>query len=308
MKILKPKFWNIKLNLYSIFLFPLSLIFIILVFLKKKFSFEKKLNISVICVGNVYVGGTGKTPLSIFIADQLKDKKKTAIVKKYYKNQIDECELVRSNSCSLIVNNKRRLAIEEAKNRNFNLVILDDGFQDHSIAKNLNIICFNSKQLDGNSMVFPSGPLREPMSCLKRAHIVIINGEKNLAFEKKILSISSEIKIYYSNYSPTNINQFKSKKLFAFAGIGNPENFFDTLKIHNLDIQKKIAFPDHYKFDKSELIDMISEAEKKEFELITTEKDFHRIKNYGFKDIKYLKLKLEIKQKDKLMSQILSYL
>ncbi len=188
------------------------------------------------------------------------------------------------------------------------MAILDDGFQDYSIKKDLNILCFNSNQLIGNGMTLPSGPLRESINAIKKTQIVIINGNENKLFEEKILSISNKVKIFYSNYLPENIGEFKNKNLFAFAGIGNPNNFFKLLAENNLNVHKKLAFPDHYKFNKSEIQKMIDESFQNKLELITTEKDYFRIKDYGFKHIKFLKIKLEILEKDKFINQILNYL
>ena len=174
--------------------------------------------------------------------------------------------------------------------------------------KTLNIICFNTRQLIGNGLVFPAGPLRERLSSLERAQIVIINGEKNKIFEEKILNISKNIKIFYSEYLPINIEQFKNKKLFAFAGIGNPNNFFDLLSKYNLDVQKKISFPDHYEFKKKEIEQITEDAVNNNLVLITTEKDFYRVKDYGFKDLRYLKVDLKIEEKNKFITEVLKHL
>jgi len=309
MKFLKPKFWESKNNIPAILLRPISVLFYFLTTLRKSFTSAKKFKIPIICVGNIYVGGTGKTPVSIMIANNLKiNKKNPVIIKKYYKAHKDEHQIISEMTNCLILNKNRVQAIEKAERENFNVAILDDGFQDYTIKKNFNIICFNNKQLIGNGLMFPAGPLRENLSSLKRAQIVIINGEKNKSFEEKILNISKNIKIFYSEYLPTNIEQFKNKKLFAFAGIGNPNNFFELLSKYNLNVQKKIAFPDHYEFKEKEIKQMTEEAVKNNFELITTEKDFYRIKNYGFKELKYLKVDLEIKENNKLISEILNHL
>ena len=309
MKFLKPKFWNNKNNVFVILLGPISILFYFLINLRKYLTRTKKFKIPVICVGNIYVGGTGKTPISIVIANDLKVKKnKPVIIKRYYKNHNDEHKMIDEMFGSLILNKDRIQAIEEAERKNFNIAILDDGFQDYAIEKNLNIICFNNKQQFGNGLVFPAGPLREGLSSLKRAQIVLINGEKDKIFEKKIFKISKKIKIFYSRYTPTNIEQFKNKKLFAFAGIGNPNNFFELLSEYNLNVQKNISFPDHYNFNISEIKEMIRVAIKNDLELITTEKDFYRIKDFNFKEIKYLKVDLIIKEKNKFMQEIVSYL
>ena len=168
----------------------------------------------------------------------------------------------------------------------------------------MNIICFNQSQLIGNGLVIPSGPLRENLNSLKEAHIVVINGKKVVEFEEEILRINSNLKIYYSEYKPTNIDEFKNKELLAVAGIGNPHNFFNLLSNNGLNIKKKLVFPDHYKFKKSEFINIIEEAEKNNYQIIMTEKDYYKIKNFKFKEIKYLKLKLEVKNLEDLIERI----
>ena len=309
MKFLKPKFWESRNNILAILLRPISLLFYFLTVLRKSFIIPKKFKIPIICVGNIYVGGTGKTPISIMISNILKtNNKNPAIIKKYYKDHEDEHKLINNITNSLILNKNRVAAIEKAERENFDVGILDDGFQDHTIKKTLNIICFNNRQLIGNGLVFPAGPLRERLSSLERAQIVIINGEKNKIFEEKILNISKNIKIFYSEYLPINIEQFKNKKLFAFAGIGNPNNFFELLSKYNLDVQKKISFPDHYEFKKKEIEQITRDAVNNNLDLITTEKDFYRVKDYGFKDLRYLKVDLKIEKKNKFITEVLKYL
>ena len=308
MKILKPKFWEKNNNLISLLLFPISFFLQLLIIIKKKVTSEHSFKIPVICIGNIYLGGTGKTPLCILITKELiKQNKKPAIIKKYYPDQADEHSLISNNLDCLFLNTQRYKAIKSAEKKQHDIAILDDGFQDYSIKKNLNILCFNSNQLIGNGMTLPSGPLRENINAIKKTQIVIINGEKNKIFEKKILNISNKVKIFYSKYLPINIKEFENKKLFVFAGIGNPSNFFKLLSENNLDVQKQIAFPDHYKFTKSEIQKMINESSENNLQLITTEKDYFRIKDLGFKHIKFLKIKLEILEKDKFINQILSY-
>ena len=307
MKLFKPKFWDKKKNIISILLLPVSLTLQLVIFLMKKITFEYNCNIPVICIGNLYLGGTGKTPLSISLAIELsKIGKKPAIIKKFYSNQYDEHNLINTYTNYLFLDKKRINAIRTAESKDHDIVILDDGFQDYSIKKDLNILCFNGKQLAGNEMTIPSGPLRESLNSIKSSQIVVINGNRDLSFEKKITDISNEIKIFYTKYVPVNIAEFKNKKLYAFAGIGNPANFFDLLVNNNLDLRKKLEFPDHYEFKKTEIEKMIKESSKNGYDIITTEKDFLRIKKFGFKNISFLKLKLEILEKEKMIKNILN--
>lgn len=306
MKIFKPNFWNSKLNFFSIILLPLSFLFKALIFIKKIIIKEKKFKIPIICIGNIYLGGTGKTPLSIFLGNELiKRKKEPVIVRKFYLNHKDEHDLIKKNFKNFLTHKKRIVALSEAEERNFDSVILDDGFQDLRIKKDLNILCFNQDQLIGNGYVLPAGPLREDLSAIKKTDIVIINGDKNKFFEEELFKINQKVLIYYSKYIPQNINDFKEKKLFVFAGIGNPENFFRLLENNNLKIHKKFKFPDHYMLSKKELLEIIDEAKKNNCQILTTEKDYFRIKDYKFDEIKYLKISVQINDKEKLIDRIL---
>lgn len=308
MKIDKPKFWDYKYNFLTIILLPISYLVLVLIFLKKKLKKEIKFKIPVICVGNIYIGGTGKTPTSIFLAKELnKLGKKTAIVRKFYKNHKDEHKLIKNSFKDLILTKKRSQGIIEAE-KSYNTVILDDGFQEYKIFKNLNIICFNSNQLAGNEYVLPAGPLRESLDNLTRAQIILINGSKNKKFEDKLLNFNKNLSIFYSNYKPKNLEQFKNKKLLAFAGIGSPNNFFKLLNHYGLKIEKQLTFPDHYVFSPNEVSRIVEEAKNKNLEIITTEKDYYKIEDYGIKEIEFLKVDLEINDKEKLLKEIQKYL
>ena len=305
MNLNKPKFWDEKIGYLAILLFPLSLVFTLLTFFKKKLSRLRIFEIPIICVGNIYIGGTGKTPLSIILAKELAEKgRKPAILRKYYRDHIDEYNLIKKYFKDLIINENRLTGLEEIIKSNYDIVILDDGLQDSRIKKDLKIVCFNHNQLIGNGLVLPAGPLRESLSALKSANIVIINGQKNKIFENKILKINQNLEIFYSFYKPTNLDQFKSKKLFAIAGIGNPENFFKLMEQNNLEISKKIIFPDHYQLSKIELQSIINEAENKNYQVVMTEKDYFKINHYKFSKINYLKVSLEIENKQKLFNKI----
>ena len=306
MKLFKPKFWKSNKNFFTVLLIPLSLITWIYIILKKTFIQKVKFNIPVICVGNIFIGGTGKTPLSIHIARKLSENgKNPAIVRKYYKSHKDEHKMIISYYDKLILNLNRSKGIYEALEKGYDAVILDDGFQDYKIKKNLSIICFNSNQLIGNGYLFPSGPLRESLGSLRNADILIINGDRSLNFEQKILKIQKDLKIYYSNYKPLNIQEFKNKKLLVISGIGNPENFFKILKDNQMNIQKKMVYPDHYEFTKNEMLKIIEYAKKNDFQIVMTEKDYYKIKDFSLENIKYLKVKLEIEKEEEFIKNVM---
>jgi len=303
MKLYKPKFWNHK-NFISLSLFPVSLIIQLVILLKKKFTKISSFKIPIVCIGNIYVGGTGKTPLSILVSKELsKIGKKPVIIRKYYKEHMDEHSMIKENFSHLILNSDRTGAIQEAQNKNFDTAILDDGFQDYKIKKDLSIICFNSN-FEGNDFVIPAGPLRENLNSIKNAQIIVINGYKNLKFEKKILEINNNIDIYYSKYKAINYAKFSQKELLVITGIGNPENFLELLNSHKLKIAKKYIFPDHYTFSKEELNNFKSEAKKNGYQIICTEKDYHRIKKYSVDEIDFLRVELVLEKKETLIKKI----
>ncbi len=194
MQIKKPLFWQ-DINLVSILLYPISLITSLVNCLKSPNTLEK-FNIKSICVGNIYMGGTGKTPLSIKIKDILKNKFKIVFIKKKYTNQHDEQSLLK-NSGKLICTQSRSIGLKKAIRKKYDLAILDDGLQDKKIKHNLTIVCFNSTSKIGNGLLMPAGPLRETMTNLKTYDAVFLNGKKkDEKFISKIKKINKNIKIF----------------------------------------------------------------------------------------------------------------
>ena len=304
----KPEFWNKKKSFVSFLLIPFSLLIIFFIFIKKKIINEKTFEIPIICIGNIYIGGTGKTPTSILIAKELQKRgRNPVILRKFYKNHKDEYDLIKNKVKNLIINKNREKGILEAIRMNYDLVILDDGFQDNKIKKNFNIICFNQKQLIGNGRVIPAGPLREKLNSLKNANVVLINGEKDPLFENKILKINKNLEIYYSSYVPERIIDYKNKSFFALTSIGNPINFFNLLSKSKVNVIKKIAYPDHYVFSDSEKENIINEARKKNCQIIMTEKDFTKFKKYENENINNFKIRLKIENEQKLLNKIYSF-
>ena len=305
MNFFKPKFWDKnQISFFSVLLFPISLLIKVLNFFKRFLTKTNQSSIPIICVGNIYLGGTGKTPLCIEIFSILKNlNMNPAFIRKKYDSFQDEVDL--QKKVGPIYQNKRRIeAIKEAILDKVNVVILDDGFQDFSIYKNLSIVCFNEKQWIGNGLVIPSGPLRENFSALKRANCVIINGKKNTDIENKILNKNKEIKIFYMKHKAQNSDEFKNKKVIAFAGIGNPENFFNLLKDNKINVTEEIKFPDHHKYSEKELENLINKTKKNNDILITTEKDYLRIDKDYRKNINYLKIKVKMEKENEFIKEI----
>ena len=302
----KPKFWDFPgLSIWSILLYPLSLLFLFASSILRILKVEKKFPIPIICIGNIYIGGTGKTPLAKEIFQITKSLgKNPAFIKKYYSYLDDEIDMLQKTGKTFFLN-KRKDSIEALIIKGFDLAILDDGFQDLSIYKNFNIVCFNQKQWIGNNFLIPAGPLREKLSALNRADCILINGKKDTKIENQIYNANKSAKVFYSKYKALDVDRFKGKKICAFAGIGNPSNFFELLKENNLNLVNTFSYPDHHDYSYTEIENMVKKYN--DCILLTTEKDYCRIPldsvKKGFK-IEYLKIRLDIENKDNFIKLI----
>ena len=294
MKVYKPLFWN-EINLISILLYPFSLITFFINIIKK-IPHKKNFKIKSICVGNIYIGGTGKTPLSIKINNILKKKYKTVFIKKKYSNQTDEQNILNSYG-NLICTTYRDTALKIGQNKKYNVAILDDGLQEKKIHYDISVVCFNSSDGIGNGMLLPAGPLREAISEIKNYDIVFLNGEKsNKKLKKYLKKINNKLKIFEGKYVPTNLASFNLKNNFLFfCGLGNPSEFERTLKKYKFKIKEKLIYPDHYNFTQSDIFNLKKLAKKRKLNIITTEKDYLRLNKRNRNNINFLKIYLNIK-------------
>ena len=308
MKFKKPKFWDQKKpNFYAYSLVPISYLIKLIRSFKKIGLKAKKAKIKTICVGNIYIGGTGKTSLSIRINEILTEHKiKSCFIKKFYTNQIDEQKIL-TNKGKLFLSSKRMDAINQAKNENYEVAILDDGLQDDSINYDISFICFNNINWIGNGLTIPAGPLRENLNSIKKYDHIFLNGnlENVKDLSEMILDINPNINIHIGIYEPINLNEFdKNNKYLVFSGIGNHQTFIAMIKKFGLQVYKDIEYPDHYDYKNSDIEEILNEAKKSNSKIITTEKDYYRLKK-KIDEIKYLKSKLKIVDEEKLINLIL---
>ncbi len=307
MNLKKPKFWNNKKpNIIAYILSPLS--FLIQFIRSKKKIKSKKFKIKTICVGNIYIGGTGKTSLSIKLNELLIKKKiKSCFIKKFYKNQLDEQKLLQSKG-KLFVSDDRIEAIKQAEKENYDIAILDDGLQDCSIEYDLSFVCFNNINWIGNGMTIPSGPLREKIENLRNYQHIFLNGNlENLDFLKKeVVKINPNITIHVGKYKPLNIKSFnQNDKYLVFSGIGNHNTFISMIKNYGLKVLKDLEFPDHYEYKSFDINKILYEAKKLNCKIITTEKDFFRLNNMYSNKILYIKTELQIVDEERFIKAII---
>ena len=307
MKLKKPKFWDYKKpSFLSYLLLPFSIILGLIAKIKSKPKSSNS-KIKTICVGNIYIGGTGKTSLAIKIRKILDENNiKACFIKKFYPNQTDEQKLLSKNG-TLFSDLKRIAALDEAIAKGFEVAIFDDGLQDSSIKYDMEIVCFNNLNWIGNGLTLPSGPLRESINNLKFYKNVFLNGneESLIDIKDQIKKINPNININSGKYIPLNINEFdKNKNYLAFSGIGNHQTFIDMLKNNKLKIVSDLEYPDHYQYSKKDFEEIIINAKKYNANIITTEKDYLRLENFNRNEILYIKSNLNISDENNLTNKL----
>jgi len=312
MKLKKPKFWDYKEpHIYSYLLLPFSIILKLISKINLK-SKPKSTNpmIKTICVGNIYIGGTGKTSLAIKIKEILeKQNIRVCFIKKFYSNQIDEQKLLNKNG-QLFTSKKRITALDEAILQGYQVAIFDDGLQDASIKYDLEIVCFNNLNWIGNGLTLPSGPLREDINNLKLYNNLFLNGNEEPLIEIKnqIKKINSKIDINQGKYVPLNIENFnKEDSYLVFSGIGNHKTFINMLKNSDFKIIDDLEYPDHYQYSIKDFYEIINKAKKYNAKIITTEKDYLRLDSFDKTEILFIKSTLEILNEKKLTQTLIGF-
>ena len=288
-----PKFWYQKKDTFlSRSLYPLSLLFRFGTKVRNIISKSKKSPLPIICVGNIVVGGAGKTPVSLKIGKVLKDagfkphflskgyagliKSSTLVQQWHSPKSVGDESILLSEIAPTWIGNDRNNSAQLAKQNGANCLIMDDGFQNPTIEKNFSIIVINASQEFGNKRVIPSGPLRESIKRgLARTNLIIVIGELSHNLRE---SIPNKIPILEAKFVIDKENKiFKGQKIVAFAGIAYPEKFFESLKEQGAKIVKKIVYPDHHIYDENDLLHLVETANKTQSILVSTKKDFVRI-------------------------------
>jgi len=297
-----------KKSLLSYLLWPLSIKYSLILILRRKLHLGGyRSRCKIISVGNIVSGGSGKTPVTIFLAKYLQKQGKTvAISHRGYKGKFekdnklisdenevfdfakdagDETFLLATKLTGIPVitgkDRKRSIQILEEKYPDLEYIILDDSFQHLKVKHDLDFVIFNAIGGIGNSFVLPSGILREPLCALKYSDYIVSNGKGGIPFQiqkynKPILKGKYRIK----RFSDINGKEIKPRgKLALLSGIGLPRSFENTILKDGLHFEKHFRFPDHYDFKNNAVIKQISvdvKQEKIDF-LLTTEKDFAKL-------------------------------
>ena len=288
-----PKFWYQKKDtIYSRFLYPFSLLFRLATKIRSIANKTSRVPLPVICVGNIVVGGAGKTPVSLKIGKILLEagysphfiskgyagivKNSTLVESWHSPKSVGDESLLLSEVAPTWVGVNRKNSINLAYKKNANCVIMDDGFQNPTIYKDFSIVVINAFQEFGNKRVIPAGPLRESIKRgLSRTNLVIVIGNVT-NYLKNI--IPENIPIIQAKFNINNKNKiFKGQKITAFAGIAYPEKFFTSLREQGAKIVKEVIYPDHHIFTENDLLNLAEIANKTQSILVSTQKDFVRI-------------------------------
>lgn len=310
---LEPKFWY-KKNIISLLLWPLSFLYLIVVYFRS-FLYAvgifkiSKFPVPVIVVGNITTGGVGKTPLVIWLAKYLQGKGyKVGIVSRGYGGKHREPTVVENNSdwkevgdealiivrqthCPIVVAKNRVLAVKKLlENYDCNLVISDDGMQHYALDRDLEIAVIDGTRFLGNGFCLPAGPLREPQRKLKFCDFVVVNSrpvgntKRNKYASEYAMEIIPEIFCNVKNNTLIkNAQDFPDENIHAVAGIGNPERFFALLEKIGLQITKNV-FPDHHVFEPQDFSFAYNDI------VIMTEKDAIKCESFAKDNWWYLKI------------------
>lgn len=306
----RPDFWNKKVSL-ALVLLPLSLIWWLGSSLRHICARPYHAKLPVICIGNLSVGGTGKTPTAILVAQMLKQAgwHPALLTRGYGGTESGPCWIDITKHTAVDVGDEplllsRHIPVCVSKHRadgarfieaeeDYDVIVMDDGLQNPSLYKDIAIGVFDGGVGIGNGWLLPAGPMREPfVSGIKKLDVILING----ADQTNIRSFMPiETPVFTASIIPDESNVLtKASRYVAFAGIGRPERFFQTLENMGAEMIAQHAYPDHHPFTEAELIDLSRIAYDQNAVLITTEKDWYRLPRTWQNTVKHLPVSLKV--------------
>jgi tetraacyldisaccharide 4'-kinase len=286
-----PSFWHAD-GFIPKLLEPLAQLYKCLSFLERSLRSKTKIDVPVLCIGNLVSGGAGKTPIALSIGQKLNAKHNISFLTRGYGGieagpievnpdehssyEVGDEALILSEVGPTWVSRNRIAGAIAAKNAGFEIVIMDDGFQHTSLVKTLSFVIIDGPYGFGNGRLIPAGPLREPIySGLKRADIIVLVGEVNPSI---IELLPNNKPLLRASLVPAEMGtQLSNNNVIGFAGIGRPTKFLETLEKMGLNIIDFVAFPDHYRFRESEIRELYEKATEVDAILVTTFKDMKRV-------------------------------
>ncbi|MBR1915486.1 MAG: tetraacyldisaccharide 4'-kinase [Alphaproteobacteria bacterium] len=305
-----PQFWKSN-NAFGFLLSPFGALYGALTALRLKLKKGYQADVPVICVGNITAGGVGKTPISMALGELLKKQGKNPFFisrgyggvlsgvlvdnKKHSPREVGDEPLILSHVAPTVVCHDRAKAAKIAIQNGADILIMDDGFQNPGLKKDVSFLVFNGELGIGNGKIIPAGPLRESLkSGLKRADAVIFIGEDKTKLLEKIDKpvLKANIVEQKPDYQGSVV---------AFAGIGYPQKFYNSLLKCGLTIENAYDFEDHHFYTKDELKHILKKAKKKNLPVYTTSKDYVKIPKNMQHDFNVLHIKAEFEDQKALL-------
>ena len=251
--------------------------------------------VPVICVGNFVVGGAGKTPTAIALARIARGRGlKPGLLASGYggreagpllvdpslhnADRVGDEPLLLAAAGPTVVASDRAAGARRLVEEGVDLIIMDDGFQNPSIAKDLSVVVVDAAVGIGNGCVLPAGPLRAPLALqLRRTDVLLVIGEGAAAEPLVRAAARSGRGTLRGHLRPTKVREWRKHPILAFAGIGRPEKFFATLAEAHAPVSRTVSFSDHHRYTDAEAAELLAAAEAKNLRLVTTEKDLVRL-------------------------------
>jgi tetraacyldisaccharide 4'-kinase len=293
----EPGFWHGPASLNAHLLKPLATLYGAIAAKRLR---REGLNagIPVLCVGNYHVGGAGKTPTVLALARLLRDLGETPVVlsrgyggkligpvrvdpARHAASDVGDEPLMLAGGLPVVVSRKRADGVPLARAQGATVIVMDDGFQNPAVVKDASLIVIDSARGIGNGQVFPAGPLRAPLQpqlARTDALIIVGNGGAADAVAAEIAVQGKPVLRAHLKPDETQVASLRGKRVLAFAGIGDPMRFFNTLRASGIDVAGQRAFADHHPYSQTEIESLVAEAERDGLTLVTTEKDLARLR------------------------------
>lgn len=299
----EPAFWHRPTSWISLLLTPLAAIYGLVAATRLQRR-GVDAGVPVLCVGNYHTGGAGKTPTVRALADVLRDLGETPVVlsrgyggrlrgpikvdpERHGAGDVGDEPLMLAHTLPVVVSRDRVEGIALARSQGASVILMDDGFQNPAIAKDASLIVIDGNRGLGNGRVFPAGPLRAPLlPQLAQTGALIVIGEGKAA-EPVAAAITAQAKpVLRAHLRPgaAALASLGRRRVLAFAGIGDPQRFFRTLRESGVEVIDERAFPDHHPFSVAEIEALIRDADQRDAILVTTEKDLMRLRGSEFPD------------------------